>query len=186
MRPPDHAVFVRVGVVLIALISSGCEQTGMGELRAYVREINSRPPGAVEPLPEIQPVDSFVFDPAGRRDPFVMDGPSKDAAKSNNRLAPDPNRPKEQLEGFPLAALTMVGTLQQDDRRWALVQTKHRTRPGVSRWRWKLHGTQQRTNSRYRHRFHQDHGDRLGRSRRMARESDNDSSPRMTGRGKPR
>jgi type IV pilus assembly protein PilP len=124
MRPPDHAVFVRVGVVLIALISSGCEQNGMGELRAYVREINSRPPGAVEPLPEIQPVDSFVFDPAGRRDPFVMDGPSKDAANSSNRLAPDPNRPKEQLEGFPLDALTMVGTLQQDDRRWALVQTK--------------------------------------------------------------
>jgi type IV pilus assembly protein PilP len=124
MRPPDHAVFARVGVVLIVLISSGCEQSGMGELRAYVREIHSRPPVAVEPLPEIQPADSFIFDPAGRRDPFVMDGPSKDAAKSNNRLAPDPNRPKEQLEGFALADLTMVGTLQQDDTLWALVQTK--------------------------------------------------------------
>jgi type IV pilus assembly protein PilP len=124
MGPLHQSVFVRVGLVLIVLISSGCEQSGMGELRAYVREINSRPPGAVEPLPEIQPVDSFIFDPAGRRDPFVMDGPSTDAAKSNNRLAPDPNRPKEQLEGFALADLTMVGTLQQDDTRWALVQTK--------------------------------------------------------------
>ncbi|WP_373510057.1 pilus assembly protein PilP [Thiocapsa sp.] len=86
-------------------------------------QVRARPPGPIEPLPEIQPVDSFVFEPGGRRDPFVMDTQTAAAGKDNG-LAPDPLRPKEELESYPLDSLRMVGTVQQQETRWALVRTR--------------------------------------------------------------
>ncbi|NCC27843.1 MAG: pilus assembly protein PilP [Gammaproteobacteria bacterium] len=86
--------------------------------------VRARAPGPIEPLPEIQPVDAFIFEPAGRRDPFVMDTQSAAAAKSDNSLAPDPLRPKEELESYPLDSLRMVGTVLQQETRWGLVRTR--------------------------------------------------------------
>lgn len=114
---------IRVLLVLAALLLSGCDRSGIQELRSYVDQVRARPPGPIEPLPEIQPVDSFVFEPGGRRDPFVMDTQTAAAGKDNG-LAPDPRRPKEELEGCPLDSLRMVGTVQQQETRWALVRTR--------------------------------------------------------------
>jgi type IV pilus assembly protein PilP len=111
-------------ILLVAVLVWGCDRNGSQELRSYMDEVKARPPGAIEPLPEIQPVDSFVFEPAGRRDPFVMDTQSAAAAKSDNSLAPDPLRPKEELESYPLDSLRMVGTVLQQETRWGLVRTR--------------------------------------------------------------
>lgn len=111
-------------VVLASLLSVGCERGGMGELNAYIEQVKARPAGGIESLPEIAPVDSFIFDPIGRRDPFVMDRQTTAAEKPDNGLAPDPNRPKEQLESYPLTDLAMVGTLGQGETLWALVRNK--------------------------------------------------------------
>ena len=47
---------------------------------------------------------------------------------------PEANRPKEYLEQFPLDTLKMVGTLQRDNKRYALLQTQdglvHRVQAG--------------------------------------------------------
>ena len=51
-----------------------------------------------------------------------------------SNVKPDPNRTKEYLEQFSLDALSMVGTLQQGDTLWALMQDEeggvHRTKMG--------------------------------------------------------
>ncbi|MBP9603258.1 MAG: pilus assembly protein PilP, partial [Chromatiaceae bacterium] len=39
-------------------------------------------------------------------------------------MAPDPHRPRENLERFALDSLLMQGILQQDDRVWGLVFAK--------------------------------------------------------------
>ena len=115
---------IRGSMVLVTLLPGGCDRSGTQELRAYVDEVKARPPKAIEPLPEIQPVDAFIFDPDGRRDPFVMDTQTAAAARTDDSLAPDPLRPKEELESYPLDSLRMVGTVQQQDTRWALVRTR--------------------------------------------------------------
>lgn len=114
----------RWGVLALVAVLLGCDTSGMGELRSYVEEVKRRPPSPVEPLPEIAPIETFVFEPADRRDPFVMDTQVAAAASQDNGLAPDPRRPKEELESVPLDSLRMVGTLQQDAVRWALVRTR--------------------------------------------------------------
>jgi type IV pilus assembly protein PilP len=109
-----------------ALLLSGCGANDMSDLQSYVRQINARPPGPIEPLPEIEPVETFVYEPGERRDPFQSDAQSEpeQLAATDGGPAPDPNRPKEELESYPLDSLRMVGTLEQDDTRWGLIRTK--------------------------------------------------------------
>ncbi len=111
-------------MALAALLLWGCDRSGTQELRAYIDEVKARPPSPIEPLPEIQPVEAFFFEPDGRRDPFVIDTQTAAAAGADDSLAPDPLRPKEELESYPLDALRMVGTVQQQETRWALVRTR--------------------------------------------------------------
>ena len=53
---------------------------------------------------------------------------------SNNGIKPDFDRPTEPLEEFPLDSLRMVGTLEQREDQWALINdtdgTIHRVQPG--------------------------------------------------------
>lgn len=109
--------------LLVASLLIGCEGGGMADLRGYVESVKTRPPAPIEPIPEIPAIETFVFDPAGRRDPFVMDTGAR-GQDIRQQLAPDPTRPKEMLEAFPLDSLRMVGTLQQHDLRLGLVRTQ--------------------------------------------------------------
>ncbi len=110
----------------LTLLLAGCSGGGMEDLEAYVAEVKSRPGGRVEPIPEIRPFETFIYQAAGRRSPFE---PWRRATVSIAELAgdeagprPDLSRRKEPLEAFPLEKLKMVGTLAQGGERWALVR----------------------------------------------------------------
>ncbi len=115
---------------------SGCSSGDRSDLEGFVAEVKAREPVPIEPLPEIKQVETFIYEPDERRDPFVADkqGDEAVAAVPDNGLAPDPLRRKEELESYSLDALRMVGTLYQDDARFALVRsqdgTLHRVRVG--------------------------------------------------------
>lgn len=111
-------------IVLTSFLLVGCGGGDMSDLRTYVEKIKQRPPSPITPLPEIQPIDTHIYDPFGRRDPFQMETPGSITAAVEDGLAPDPSRPKEELESFPLDSLEMVGTLAQDDQLWGLVRTR--------------------------------------------------------------
>jgi type IV pilus assembly protein PilP len=125
--------FVIVGVGL-ALV--GCGGARLDELSAYVDKVKAQPPEPLTPLPEIKQVDTFVYKPGSRRDPFVMDIQSAQAviAGPASGLAPDPLRRKEELEQYPLDSLDMVGTMERDQTRWGIIRTPdgilHRVRVG--------------------------------------------------------
>ena len=108
----------------------------MDDLQSYVEKVKQRPPGPLEPLPEIPQIDTYVYEPGNRRDPFAMDDRTARAAMPGpgDGIAPDPLRSKEELEQFSLDSLRMVGTLEQHETRWGLVMTPdgilHRVRVG--------------------------------------------------------
>lgn len=126
----------RAMVPMLLLALAGCGGSNLDDLVAYTEAVKARPPGPLEPLPEVRQVDTFVYEPGNRRDPFVMDDRSALAAspRASAGPAPDPLRRKEELEQFTLDSLRMVGTLEQDDTRWGLVTTPegvlHRVRVG--------------------------------------------------------
>lgn len=123
--------------ILAGLTLTACGSGKMTDLEEYLERVKARTPGPIEPLPEVAQVDTFVFEPGDRRDPFAMDRKSAEAAPTATAasgIAPDPLRRKEELEHFALDALRMMGTLQQDDAIWGLISspegTLHRVRVG--------------------------------------------------------
>lgn len=124
-------------VLLSGLLLSGCANNDMNDLSVFVDEMRARKPAPIDPLPEFRQAETFLYVPAGRRDPFapppletdedidvvVTDGPS-----------PDLTRPREELESFPLDTLRMVGVLEQQEDMWGLIRandgTIHRVRAG--------------------------------------------------------
>jgi type IV pilus assembly protein PilP len=117
-----------LSIAAIAFLS-GCADPNIGELQSYVAEKKSAPPDRIEPLPEIRQIETFIYDESGRRNPFVdMSGERAESASvAGGGLTPDFNRRKEELEGYPLDSIRMVGTLEQTEASWGLVKTKDGT-----------------------------------------------------------
>lgn len=128
-RPLVRAVLLVVGVALLAGLG-GCGD-GLSDLKVELADKRKRPGGRIDPLPELKPYESFVYDPVGVRSPFQ---PSVQSATAATGPRPDRGRNREFLEGFSLDTLRMVGTLRQGGKTFGLVQTKdglvHRVLPG--------------------------------------------------------
>ncbi len=79
---------------------------------------------AIEPMP---PVESFLFDPEGLRDPFRLSektiGNTITPYAVTNGIQPDFNRHKEELESYALDTLRMVGTVKMNNTFWGLILT---------------------------------------------------------------
>lgn len=109
---------------------SGCLSDDRASLQAYVDEVNARKGGFIEPLPEIKPVERYLYQSANRRDPFNSsfvddDQPSSvviDSEQQRKLLREIKERNKEELEHFELDSLRMVGTLEQSDALWGIIQ----------------------------------------------------------------
>jgi type IV pilus assembly protein PilP len=101
---------------LIAL--AGCSSAD-SDLQQFIQQTQAQPGGHVEPLPEVKPYETYVYDDQGLRSPFV---PSQATGFASVRR--DTKRPREFLEQFSLDTLTMVGSLNMEGTMYALVQTK--------------------------------------------------------------
>lgn len=116
---------LRLIPVLPPLMLAGCGDGGRSDLEEYVQQVRSRAAKPIEPLPQIQQILSFAYEPGERRDPFATDKQIIElpVASKVNKLAPDPLRRKEELEGYALDTLRMVGTMEQNQARWGLIRT---------------------------------------------------------------
>jgi type IV pilus assembly protein PilP len=101
-------------------------------LEKWVAEVRNRPAPPLDPLPVMQQFETFEYAAQGLRDPF-SNAFTDQSGGSGPR--PDPNRPKQTLEQFPLDSLDMVGTLGRGAGLVALVmapdKVTYRVRPGV-------------------------------------------------------
>jgi len=111
---------------LLALLS-GCGE-GLGDLRQFVQEVRSKPPGRIEPIPEFQPYQNFEYTSHDLRDPFKLVDfrrPELNQEELNNLTAglrPDIDRAKEPLEDFPLDTLRLKGTIDDKEGiKWGLI-----------------------------------------------------------------
>ncbi len=124
-----------IGIVLVAGLS-GCAGQKMDDLQAFIASEKAKQSASVEPLPEIKPYTTFLYSAADLRDPFTPTTFTQplSVAVPGGGISPDFNRPREALEAYPLDSLRMVGTLERDQQRAALIRARdgtiHRVKAG--------------------------------------------------------
>ena len=123
-------------VALLAAVAllSGC-QRDTSDLQQYIAEVKARPGGDIQPMPTIEPHDPHLY-PGHERSPFdssVIARPIPvEPVGIPGEVDIDFDRPREPLESHPLDALRMVGSLEQEGVRYALVRAPDRTIQTVS------------------------------------------------------
>lgn len=125
-------VKAKLSIVLISLgLIAGCGGENLSDLHQYVKEVKAKQKSRIEPLPEIMEYPVYAYDESRLRDPFIPPAPKRMVGDPN--LRPDHHSP-DVLEQFPLDTLKMVGSLEQNGQRWALIKaqdgTLYRTKSG--------------------------------------------------------
>lgn len=109
---------------LLVVLLAGCGGEEFQDLRDFVNNAGADMRGKVEPPPDIKPYEPFAYDNStSLPDPFK---PRKQDARSSNRAGqnqPDLDRPKEELEDYPLESLKMVGYLYQRNVGHAVIRS---------------------------------------------------------------
>jgi type IV pilus assembly protein PilP len=131
-----HIAKIAVAIATAATLS-GCAEGTLDDLRQHVATINARAAPPPEPLPPMKPYNVYTYSVV-ERDPFrpffEREPERAEAETGDNGIKPDLDRNTEELEGFPLDALRMVGTLERDEAIWAVVvatdETIHRVQIG--------------------------------------------------------
>jgi type IV pilus assembly protein PilP len=124
-----HSWLLVGALMLAASALSGCSSKD-DELDQFIADTKKEPGGRVEPLPELKPYETYAYESASMRSPFMPGG----SGGNSSSLRPDKRRNPEFLEQFSLDTLRMVGTLRLADRTYGLIRTKdglvHRVLPG--------------------------------------------------------
>jgi type IV pilus assembly protein PilP len=99
-------------IFFASLLLVGCGGEEFQDLRDFVKNAGADMRGKVEPPPDIRPYEPFTYEnEAGLPDPFKPRKPDARNASHAGLNQPNLNRPKEELEDFPLESLKMVGYL---------------------------------------------------------------------------
>lgn len=116
--------FCRVLFVTLCVAAAGCSNNKFSDLQSYVEHVRATQKGHIEPLPKFKPFETYTYNDADKKDPF-MPWPTETASVGKggaNGIRPDFKRRKESLEAFPLDSLKMVGTLDFDGHKWAVIK----------------------------------------------------------------
>jgi type IV pilus assembly protein PilP len=128
-------------LLALLLVAAGLTACGRGvtstpgdapNLEKWVAEVKNRPAPPLDPLPVMQQFETFEYAAQNLRDPF-SNAFSDESGGSGPR--PDPNRPRQTLEQFPLDSLNMVGTIGAGSGLIGLVmapdKVTYRVQPGM-------------------------------------------------------
>ncbi len=122
LKPVINKAACRISISLCLLTLSACNQD-VSDLQTFIAKTKSAHVGSVKAIPQFKPYESFIYSAAELRDPFMaMVDLETDETTKTSLLNPDSTRPRQPLEVFPLDALGMVGTLEQNEKFWGLIK----------------------------------------------------------------
>jgi type IV pilus assembly protein PilP len=130
----DRKMMARATALAAVVLVAGCAK-GTRDLEEKLAEIRAQPGAPVEALPAMRDFPPFPYTAFELRDPFAPFSEDENAPSGGGAgPKPDPDRPHEYLESYPLDSLDMVGTLGIVDNLTALVKDPdgvvHRLEPG--------------------------------------------------------
>ena len=102
----------------------GCGSGEHEDIKQWMAESSADLKGRAPPLPELKPFPIVSYEGMQGSDPFSDTRLEPEKKEGSGVNMPDLNRPKEQLESFPLEALQMIGVISKvkGGARHALIQ----------------------------------------------------------------
>lgn len=107
-------------LILLPLLLTACMGSGLDDLEEYVRDSDKDLRGNIPPAPEVKPPEVFAYT---NDDVPPLPNPFQPRKQEINGKAAIEDHPKQELEGFPLESLKMVGFLEQDNVREAIIRS---------------------------------------------------------------
>jgi len=122
-------------VLWASLLLGACGSDEFEDLKSFVAESGADLRGQVDPAPEIKPYEPFPYDnSASLPDPFKARKQEKKDLSGSGLNQPDINRPRQELEEFPLESMKMVGYLKKGNAGNAIIKSSegkiHRVKVG--------------------------------------------------------
>lgn len=114
-----------LSISFACLVLAGCGGSN-DELRQWMSDVRKEMRPVTPKVNEPKVFEPFIYRDQNEVDPFdptkVSNALKALASKSSSGLAPDISRRREPLEAYPLDTITMVGTLQRPNLRYALLR----------------------------------------------------------------
>lgn len=110
--------------VLAIVVLSACSNGGHEDIKLWMEESSRDLKGVIPPLPELKPFPVVSYDAADKIDPFNALRIDPERKESGGAGKPDFDRPKEQLEGYPLESISFIGVVNKtrNNAKHAVVQ----------------------------------------------------------------
>jgi type IV pilus assembly protein PilP len=114
------AALVLIGAIPLA----GCGNAGHEDIKQWMEESSRDLKGFIPPLPELKPFPVVSYDAAEKIDPFNALRIDPERKESGGAGKPDFDRPKEQLEAYPLESISFIGIVNKtkNNAKHAVVQ----------------------------------------------------------------
>ena len=129
-----------VPAVLAVAALAGCGSSNVEEIQAWMTQQRAQTKPKVQPIPEPKKFTPQAYTQEAAVDPFssqkltqALKRETTQSTSSAALLAPELSRRKEPLEGYPLDAMVMVGSLVKQGQPVALVRVDkllYQVRPG--------------------------------------------------------
>ena len=115
-------------VLMFSLLMTGCSDDGHHDLREWMTQQRSSVKPKVEPLSEPKRFLPQAYESAAAISPFAVDRLAELMSVTTRSALPSPllaaelKRRREPLESSPLDAITMVGLLERNGQKMALLR----------------------------------------------------------------
>ncbi len=118
-------IFPTLATAAFAVVLAGCSGSN-DELRQWMADTRKDMRPVTPTVNEPKTFEPYLYKDQNDVDPFdpakVANALKALSAKSTSGLAPDLARRREPLEAYPLDTITMVGTLQRPNLKYALLR----------------------------------------------------------------
>jgi len=113
--------------MVLSLLVAACGKS-TSDLEAWVDTIKAKPPGRIEPMPDIKEYKPHDYESAHLRSPFALMQLELEQQLRllhegcDDSIKPNPDRRREDLERYSLDSMEMVGTLSGPGKEWGLIK----------------------------------------------------------------
>lgn len=111
-------------LLILLVVLAGCGDVEHEDIKTWMAESSRDLRGRVLPLPELKPFPIISYEAHNQADPFSAGRVEPEKREGGGGAQPDFDRPREQLENFPLESLQYIGVVSKTKSkvRHALVQ----------------------------------------------------------------